>query len=193
MFFSRKSKPEEGQAPDGWPSAAPSIHDQPVDHRPFEVEPPALPPLHDQSFKMDHRTYPSLNGESPDVEKHGYPFHDPQSLGMGDTRSPKRGLFATNHPTHPGPNDQPFEMYDLKYPGHQRGPYREVLPGEVTPYLGLRARLTQVPINRWTVLLLLVLARMLILFGALGTDLVEAKSEALSACNKVSEKGGSGS
>lgn len=62
-------------------------------------------------------------------------------------------------------------------------------PGDITPYLGLRARLTQVPINRWTVLLLLVLARMLILFGGLNTALGNAQEEATAACASVEAVG----
>ncbi|KAF3765990.1 hypothetical protein M406DRAFT_227067, partial [Cryphonectria parasitica EP155] len=59
----------------------------------------------------------------------------------------------------------------------------------ITPYLGLRARLSQVPINRWTVLLLLVLVRMLILFAQLNTNLVSAQQEATAACSKVEDIG----
>ncbi|KUI61785.1 Plasma membrane fusion protein PRM1 [Cytospora mali] len=62
---------------------------------------------------------------------------------------------------------------------------------EITPYLGLRSRLSQVPMNRWTVLLLLVLARLLILLAGLNTDLVNAKENALSSCTKVEDIGSS--
>ncbi|KAI3395768.1 hypothetical protein diail_899 [Diaporthe ilicicola] len=64
-------------------------------------------------------------------------------------------------------------------------------PGAVTPWLGLRARLSQVPINRWTVLLLLVLARLLISLSSLNTNLATAKTQALSACTKVEDVGSS--
>ncbi|ROV88201.1 hypothetical protein VPNG_10324 [Cytospora leucostoma] len=63
--------------------------------------------------------------------------------------------------------------------------------GDVTPYLGLRSRLSQVPMNRWTVLLLLVLARLLILLAGLHTNLVNAKQDALSACTRVEDIGSS--
>lgn len=60
---------------------------------------------------------------------------------------------------------------------------------DVTPYLGLRARLSQIWINRWTVLLLLVLVRVVILIGSLDEDIGEAKAKALSACTKVEDIG----
>ena len=60
---------------------------------------------------------------------------------------------------------------------------------EVTPYLGLRARLSQIWINRWTVLLFLILVRVLIAIAGLHNDLGSAKKEALSACNAVEDAG----
>ena len=59
----------------------------------------------------------------------------------------------------------------------------------ITPYLGLRARLSQVWINRWTILLLLVLVRLLIAIAGLHNDLGSAKAEALSACTEVESVG----
>jgi hypothetical protein len=59
----------------------------------------------------------------------------------------------------------------------------------ITPYLGLRARLSQVWINRWTVLLLLVLARTLIAISGINHDLDSARREALSACSSVEAMG----
>lgn len=59
----------------------------------------------------------------------------------------------------------------------------------VTPYLGLRARLSQVWINRWTILLLLVLARTLLAVSGLKNDLNSARREALSACSSVESMG----
>ena len=61
-------------------------------------------------------------------------------------------------------------------------------PG-ITPYLGLRSRLSQVWINRWTILILLVLVRVLIAIGGLNNDLASAKTEALSACTSVENMG----
>jgi hypothetical protein len=59
----------------------------------------------------------------------------------------------------------------------------------ITPYLGLRARLSQIWINRWTVLLLLVLARTLIAISGINYDLASARREALSACSGVEAMG----
>ncbi|MDI1492748.1 MAG: plasma membrane fusion protein prm1 [Ramalina farinacea] len=59
----------------------------------------------------------------------------------------------------------------------------------ITPYLGLRSRLSQVWINRWTVLLFLVLVRVLIAIAGLNHDLGCAKSEAMSACSGVESMG----
>lgn len=61
--------------------------------------------------------------------------------------------------------------------------------GDTTPYLGLRARLSQVWINRWTVLLILVLVRVMILIASLNDDIGDAKIKALSACTKVEDIG----
>lgn len=59
----------------------------------------------------------------------------------------------------------------------------------ITPYLGLRARLSQIWINRWTILLLLVLARTLIAISGINHDLASARREALSACSGVEAMG----
>ena len=59
----------------------------------------------------------------------------------------------------------------------------------ITPYLGLRARLSQVWINRWTILLILVLVRLLIAVAGLHNDLGSAKAEAMSACTGVESIG----
>ena len=60
---------------------------------------------------------------------------------------------------------------------------------DITPYLGLRARLSQVWINKWTILLLLVLARLLILIGSLHDDIDTAEAKALKACTSVESMG----
>ncbi|KAJ5544988.1 hypothetical protein N7535_006624 [Penicillium sp. DV-2018c] len=62
-------------------------------------------------------------------------------------------------------------------------------PDGLTPYLGLRARLSQVWINRWTILLLLVLVRLLIAIADLQSNMGSAKREALSACTSVESMG----
>ena len=59
----------------------------------------------------------------------------------------------------------------------------------ITPYLGLRARLSQVWINRWTILLILVLVRLLIAVADLNHEFGSAKSEAMSACTAVESMG----
>ncbi|KAF1836837.1 hypothetical protein BDW02DRAFT_201588 [Decorospora gaudefroyi] len=59
------------------------------------------------------------------------------------------------------------------------------------PYLGLRARLSQIWINRWTILLLLVLVRLLIAIATTDASLVSARREALSACTQVENVGSS--
>jgi hypothetical protein len=59
----------------------------------------------------------------------------------------------------------------------------------ITPYLGLRARLSQIWINRWTILLLLVLARTLIAISGINYDLTSARREAHTACSGVEAKG----
>lgn len=59
----------------------------------------------------------------------------------------------------------------------------------ITPYLGLRARLSQIWINRWTILLLLVLARTLLAISSINYDLDSARREALSACSGVEAMG----
>lgn len=55
----------------------------------------------------------------------------------------------------------------------------------LTPYLGLRARLSQTWINRWTILLLLVLVRTLFAIASLDDNLGTARREALSMCTSV--------
>ncbi|KAF4125931.1 plasma membrane fusion [Geosmithia morbida] len=61
----------------------------------------------------------------------------------------------------------------------------------ITPYIGLRSRLSQIWINRWTVLLLLVLVRVLLLVVQLNDNVGDAKIQALSACSKVEDVGSS--
>lgn len=77
--------------------------------------------------------------------------------------------------------------YGAQDPNH--GHIIPLNPDGITPYLGLKARLSQVWLNRWTVLLLLILARVLIAVGGLETDMGSAKREALSACTSVESMG----
>ncbi|KAL2866589.1 pheromone-regulated protein PRM1 [Aspergillus lucknowensis] len=62
-------------------------------------------------------------------------------------------------------------------------------PDGITPYMGLRSRLSQIWMNRWTVLLLLVLVRLLIAITSLNTNMDSARREALSACTSVESMG----
>jgi hypothetical protein len=60
---------------------------------------------------------------------------------------------------------------------------------QITPYLGIRSRLSQIWLNRWTILLLLVLVHFLFTIGTLNDNLAEAKAKALTACTKVEDVG----
>lgn len=59
----------------------------------------------------------------------------------------------------------------------------------ITPYLGLRARLSQIWFNRWTILLLLVLVRTLLAVASVDSNLISARREALAACSDVESMG----
>ncbi|KAG6018219.1 hypothetical protein E4U43_007060 [Claviceps pusilla] len=59
----------------------------------------------------------------------------------------------------------------------------------ITPYLGLQSRLSQIWLNRWTILLVLVLVRIILLLAQLDDNVGDAKSRALSACTKVEDVG----
>lgn len=89
----------------------------------------------------------------------------PPSLSAGDHEM--RDYYAFQNASRPPPNQTPY----------------------LTPYLGLRARLSQVWINRWTILLLLVLVRTLLAIGSLDDGLASARKEALSACTGVEQAG----
>jgi hypothetical protein len=78
-----------------------------------------------------------------------------------------------------------YEMRDY-YPHHSEPPNTAPY---YTPYLGLRARLSQVWINRWTILLALIICRLLLAIKGLNNDIANAKTEALSACTSVENVG----
>lgn len=59
----------------------------------------------------------------------------------------------------------------------------------ITPYLSLPARLSQIWINRWTVLLIILLARLVILIAQLRDNIANAETQALSSCTKVEDVG----
>lgn len=86
----------------------------------------------------------------------------------------------------PSLHHESVEMSELNK--EQLRPFADTAP-EVTPYLGLRARLSQIWFNRWTVLLLLVLVRVLIGLASLNDQIGDAKTKALSACTKVEDIG----
>lgn len=75
-----------------------------------------------------------------------------------------------------------YDKQDTQRPAPHSAP-------EITPYLGLRAQLSQIWINRWTVLLFLILVRVLIAIAGLHHDLDSAKIQALSACTSVESMG----
>lgn len=157
----------------------------------------AFPPVHDQLFdqnafgRMDFAAFSSHGPESVGADYMGTPTYPSRSFAAASPKEDYSGKghsfpSALNSPTHDG---EPHEKDGFEHPAKEQHPYRSVLPGEITPYLGLRARLTQVPINRWTILILLVLARMWILFDGLSTDFTSAQQEATSACSKVEDIG----
>ncbi|KAF2214888.1 hypothetical protein CERZMDRAFT_110447 [Cercospora zeae-maydis SCOH1-5] len=93
------------------------------------------------------------------------PHPAPPSLSAGDHES--RDYYAAQ---------------DASRPPSQNDPYP-------TPYLGLRARLSQTWINRWTILLLLVLIRTIFAIASVDDNLGIARKQALSACTSVEDVG----
>jgi len=57
------------------------------------------------------------------------------------------------------------------------------------PYLGLTARLSQVWLNRWTILLFIVLVHLLSVATLLKNDIATAQREALAACITLEKTG----
>ncbi|KAH6621665.1 plasma membrane fusion protein PRM1 [Chaetomium sp. MPI-SDFR-AT-0129] len=80
------------------------------------------------------------------------------------------------------------DLHNRDEPQSKLEPYAHTAP-TVTPYLGLRARLSQLWFNRWTILLILVLVRVLIMTAGLHDNIGDAKTKALSACTKVEDIG----
>lgn len=78
-----------------------------------------------------------------------------------------------------------FEMTEMQKTQEARA---DTAPS-FTPYLSLRSRLSQIWINRWTVLLILVLIRLMMLVADLNDNVGDAKTKALSACTKVEDIG----
>ncbi|KAI1201571.1 hypothetical protein F5X97DRAFT_331292 [Nemania serpens] len=84
-----------------------------------------------------------------------------------------------------------FEMFPMRHGAADGDLASDLSPSsrQITPYLGLRSRLSQIWFNKWTVLILLVLAQFLFTVGGLNDNLSEAKAKALSACTKVEDVG----
>jgi hypothetical protein len=80
------------------------------------------------------------------------------------------------------------EMRDYYAPQDAPRPTLNQTP-YLKPYLGLRARLSQIWINKWTILLLLVLVRLLFSIASTDASLVSARREALSACTAIEKVG----
>ena len=59
----------------------------------------------------------------------------------------------------------------------------------IRPYLGLPARLSQVWLNRWTLLLVLIFVQLLWTARFLKSDLESARREALAACIALEQTG----
>lgn len=99
--------------------------------------------------------------------------------------SEQPSAYPANPPSMPAGSHEMRDYYTHQDPPR---PIPHTAPS-ITPYLGLRARLSQVWINRWTILLLLVLARTLIAISGINNDLASARREALSACSGVEAMG----
>lgn len=91
-----------------------------------------------------------------------------------------------NPPAYPRPSRlESIELDDLRKVEVTRA---NTAP-DATPYLGLQARLSQVWLNRWTVLLLLVLVRVAVVLSSLDDSIGDARGKALAACTKVEDVG----
>ncbi|KAK4131612.1 hypothetical protein BT67DRAFT_143076 [Trichocladium antarcticum] len=105
----------------------------------------------------------------------------------------KPGAAPPVPPVPPNLNANAWDTVDLHDQNQSRfspplQPHAHTTPA-VTPYLGLRARLSQLWFNRWTILLILVLVRVILLTGSLNDNIGDAKVKALSACTKVEDIG----
>ncbi|KAK8862650.1 Plasma membrane fusion protein PRM1 [Apiospora arundinis] len=103
--------------------------------------------------------------------------------------------MGSNQDSYALPASLKGESFEMKPQGPQDPPnYSTTNTGVVrtdghAPYLGLQARLSQIWLNRWTILLILVLVRVLLMLAGLNDNLGEAKIKALSACTKVEDVG----
>jgi hypothetical protein len=115
-----------------------------------------------QSYRKP--TVAASNMSYPENQQQTFPAVPP-SHSAGDHEM--RDYYADANAPRPTPNQAPY----------------------LTPYLGLQARLSQIWMNRWTVLLLLVLVRVLLMIASTDSGLASARREALSACNSVETVG----
>ncbi|KAK4953193.1 plasma membrane fusion protein prm1 [Elasticomyces elasticus] len=106
----------------------------------------------------------------------------PPSLSAGDYEM--RDYYATQAASQPPPQEEPY-LVSLEH----LSKVDSALTTYHTPYLGFRARLSQTWLNRWTVLLLLVLIRTLFALASLDDNLGSARREALSMCTSVENVG----
>lgn len=110
------------------------------------------------------------------------------TLEMSSSRH--RADEASNFPTVPGTlNANDHELQERYHFGNSDDDMAPNTAPYYTPYLGLRARLSQVWINKWTILLLLILVRVLLAIRGLDHDIANAKVQALSACSSVENVG----
>jgi hypothetical protein len=104
---------------------------------------------------------------------------------MASSREDRQQPFPTAPPSLSAGDHETQDYYaprDTSRPLVNQAPY-------LTPYLGLRAKLSQIWINRWTILLVLVLVRTLIAIANLDDNLGSARIQALSACSGVEAAG----
>lgn len=95
-------------------------------------------------------------------------------------------LSSARHPPRDGFPAVPSSLHVFDHASPNAPP--NTVP-QYTPYLGLRSRLSQVWINRWTILLALIICRLLLSLRDINYDVNNAKQEALAACTSVENVG----
>lgn len=173
---------------DTWSSTFPSNNEQPFDLHSFgRMDVPVTPPTFNNSAVIPETyTLPTRQYEpctAPSFNHNPLVLENVVSPLWSDTSRERYYEDSATSREVSGELDESSTSCKLQVL------HRDMQPGEVTPYVGLRSRLTQIPINRWTILLILVLARLIILFEGLNTNLASAQDEAASACLKVEEIG----
>ena len=102
--------------------------------------------------------------------------------------APSENQQQIPNPAPPSPSAGAHETRDYYAPQDASRPPSQNEP-YLTPYLGLRARLSQTWINSWTILLLLVLVRTVFAIASVDDNLGTARKQALSACTSVENVG----